>query len=77
MSGELKIVTDKGETFWFGRDDHFPAEVRVYTGDTRYWEYMPTSQARQIVYDSLDRGASIEQGDPALFFRQEPEQAAG
>ena len=69
MAGELKIVSRDGTTYWFGRDDRFPDEVRVYGADTRHWQYMLTPEARHIVREELDRGAEVQQGDPVQFFQ--------
>jgi hypothetical protein len=77
MSGELKILTADGDIVWFGRDERFPAEVRVYTGDTRRWDYMPLNQVRQIVDDGLGNGGEVQQGDPVLFFRAEDQDTVG
>lgn len=74
MSGELRVVTDDGKDYWFGRDERFPREVRVYGGSTRTWEYLPTGQAHDIVQDALDHGGEVQQGDPVLFFRPESDQ---
>lgn len=73
MSGELKILTSDGATHWFGRDERFPDEVRVYTGDTRRWDYMPLEQVRSLVNDGLRNGGEVQQGDPVLFFRRDDE----
>jgi hypothetical protein len=75
MSGELEITTEDGKTYWFGRDEGFPAEVRIYGADTHHWQYMPTDRARQIVRESLEHGGEVQQGDSLLFFRTDEEQA--
>lgn len=77
MSGELKILTADGAIAWFGRDERFPEEVRVYTGDTRHWDYLPLNQVRQIVDDGLGNGGEVQQGDPVLFFRTDEQEASG
>ncbi|HET9017531.1 MAG TPA: hypothetical protein VFN57_18165 [Thermomicrobiaceae bacterium] len=64
MSGELRIVTEDGEDVWFGRDEHFPNEVRQDTGDPHHWDYLLTTRARALV-------------DPVLFFENEPHTPAG
>jgi hypothetical protein len=76
MSGELEITTQDGKTYWFGRDERFPAEVRIYGADTHHWQYLPTERARQIVRESLENGGKVQQGDPLLFFTDQ-EQAPG
>ena len=76
MSGELEITTQDGKTYWFGRDERFPAEVRIYGADTHHWQYLPTERARQIVRESLENGGEVQQGDPLLFFTDQ-EQAPG
>jgi hypothetical protein len=68
LSGELKITTSDGTTYWFGRDDHFPEEVRIYGADTRHWAYMSTNEARQIVRQSLTDDGQVQQGDAERFF---------
>jgi hypothetical protein len=76
MSGELEITTQDGKIYWFGRDERFPAEVRIYGADTHHWQYLPTERARQIVRESLENGGEVQQGDPLLFFTDQ-EQASG
>lgn len=71
MSGELRVVTSDGKNYWFGRDERFPREVRVYGGSTHTWEYLPTDQVRGIVREALDQGGETQQGDPVLFFRED------
>jgi hypothetical protein len=77
MSGKLEILTEDGTIYWFGRDERFPTEVRVYGADTRHWQYVPTDRARQIVRESLEHGGEVQQGDPPLFFSTSEEQAPG
>ena len=77
MSGELKIQLKDGTNYWFGRDDRFPDEVRLYGPDTRHWKYLPTSEARQIVRQGLDEDAEIQQGDAVLFFSPEAGENVG
>ena len=77
MNGELEITTEDGKNYWFGRDERFPAEVRIYGADTHHWQYMPTERARQIVRESLAQGDEVQQGDSFLFFRTDEEQAPG
>ncbi|MDI3340055.1 MAG: hypothetical protein QJR03_05940 [Sphaerobacter sp.] len=69
MAGELRIMAKDGTVYWFGRDEHFPQEVRQYTGDAHHWKYVPTREARALVREVLDRGGIVDQGDAALFFR--------
>ena len=76
MSGELKIQTGDGAIYWFGRDDHYPNEVRVYGQDTRHWSYMTTDEARSIVKQGLSDG-EIQQGDAVRFFDPDGETTAG
>jgi len=68
MSGELKIVLNDGSSYWFGRDDHFPDEVRIYSSDPHHWQYLPTDEAKQIVQDGLKNHAEVQQGDATRFF---------
>lgn len=77
MSGELKIVTAEGASYWFGRDDHFPDEVRIYGADQRHWSYMPTSEARQLVRQSLTSDGEVQQGDAERFFLPDAGEAIG
>ena len=78
MSGELKITTEDGKTYWFGKDDRFPDEVRIYGAANRdRWTYMLTSQAHQIVDDGLQHGGEVQQGDPVLFFDRRDHTSAG
>ena len=77
MSGELRVVTEDGKDYWFGRDERFPGEVRQYTGDPRHFDYLPTPQARQVVDDALAHGGEVQQGDPVLFFDRHEHTAAG
>lgn len=73
MSGELKITTEDGTTYWFGKDERFPEQVRIYgAANQNHWTYMPLSQAREIVSSGLRDGGEVQQGDPVLFFDQEP-----
>jgi len=76
MSGELKIQTGDGTIYWFGRDDHYPDEVRIYGQDTRHWSYMTTGKARSIVDQGL-RDGEVQQGDAVRFFSPEGETTAG
>ena len=77
MSGELKITTADGVTYWFGRDDHFPDEVRVYGSDPRHWSYMPTGEARNLVRQSLTGDSEVQQGDAERFFLPEAGESIG
>jgi hypothetical protein len=77
MSGELKIQTSDGAVYWFGRDDHFPEEVRVYGSDTHHWSYMSTEEARQIVRQALGHHGEVQQGDDVRFFLPEQGEAVG
>lgn len=73
MSGELKIVTADGKNYWFGRDERFPEEVRIYGSDPRHWQYVLVSEARQIVSEGLTSGGEVQQGDPVRFFQEDDE----
>lgn len=77
MSGELKIVTADGVTYWFGRDGHFPEKVRIYGADPRHWSYMPTGEARQLVRRSLGSDGEVQQGDAERFFLPDAGEAIG
>jgi hypothetical protein len=77
MSGELKIVLGDGSSYWFGRDDHFPEEVRIYSSDPHHWMYMPTSKAKQIVHDGMENDAEVQQGDATRFFLPEAGEETG
>ncbi len=77
MSGELKIATSDGTSYWFGRDDHYPEEVRVYGSDPHHWSYMTTNEARQIVRQSLGNDGEVQQGDAELFFLPEEGEDVG
>ncbi|MGA7673099.1 MAG: hypothetical protein WBW04_21965 [Nitrolancea sp.] len=71
MSGELKIQTGDGTIYWFGRDDHYPDEVRVYGQDTRHWSYISTDEAHSIVDQGLRDGECSKVTPSASSVRKE------
>jgi len=77
MSGELKIQLKDGTNYWFGRDDRFPNEVRIYGSDPHHWQYVPTEEAQQIVQRGLDHDAEVQQGDAIRFFLPEAGEGVG
>lgn len=77
MSGELQFVAADGTSYWFGRDDRFPDEVRIYGPDPNRWRYLPADEARKIVSEALDDGGEVQQGDPVLFFQEEEGHSVG
>ena len=69
MSGELKIQLKDGTNYWFGRDDRFPDEVRIYGSDTRHWKYVPTGDAQQLVHHGLHQDADVQQRYPIRIYQ--------
>ncbi|HET7037115.1 MAG TPA: hypothetical protein VFI42_15625 [Thermomicrobiaceae bacterium] len=78
MSGELKITTEDGKSYWFGKDERFPGEVRIYgAANQDHWAYIPTNHAHEIVRQGLEHGGEVQQGDPVLFFDRAEHTPAG